>query len=264
MRAWSIAPLVVLALGGAARAEDAPPRKPPGLTLDRGAANVTVTLEANLAEDRVAKPLSIAPDVSYGVTDDLTLVLVHSTFATTGFRGNAGAGLCVTGDEGGCAHAYDNVGLDAIHGLRRGPFSFAVVAGAHFVSLDPAWFDLRAGARLRWTGGKLLVTFSPSVFFALSGRDDGNKETLWAPVFIGAKPIPPLTLGLGTGIKGPVEDFGDTWTFALVPSAQLAVTRRLALGASFALPKLLGAGAIPSEQKGFNVRFAQAWVSWTL
>src|SRR6185503_7587957 len=71
-----------------------PPKPPPSVTLVQGAVLVSMTLEMSLAASDAGVPASLAPDISGGITDDLTISLVHSGSAMTGFRGGAGAGFC--------------------------------------------------------------------------------------------------------------------------------------------------------------------------
>jgi hypothetical protein len=87
----------------------------PGLTLAPGGLFVQLDLELDASSGAVAKPFSIAPDVSVGATSDLTLSVIHSTYGTTGFRGGTGLGLCVSGTSGGCPHPYNNVGGEALY-----------------------------------------------------------------------------------------------------------------------------------------------------
>ncbi len=254
------------ATGVAARADEdddtTPPK--PGVTLPKGAINIFATFEANLSTDRAFKPFSLAPDISYGVTDDLTVALIHSTFAITGFRGGAGAGFCLAGEDNGCASVYNNVGVDALYSLTRGGLALAALGGVHALSLDPFQLSVRAGLRGRLTSGNLIIGFSPSIFAGVTDRDAGNKEFIWVPIFLGYRATPKVIAAVGTGIKGPLDGFGDAWTVALVPQVLYSLSAKIGLGISFAMPRILGAGALPDAQKGIDFRFLQAWVSYTL
>jgi hypothetical protein len=263
----SLIPLfAILALApAAAQAEEEPEAAPqPGITFPAGAINVMANFEANLSTDRAFKPFSIAPDISYGVSDDLTVAVITSTFGVTGFRGNAGAGVCLAGTDNGCAEVFNNVGVDALYNLARGGFALAAFGGVHALSLDPFNVAARGGVRGRLVAGNLIIAFSPSVFVGLNHRDGGNKEFLWAPVFIGYRATPQLVAGAGTGIKGPLDGFGDSWSIALVPQVLYTLSAKIVLGVSFAMPRILAGDAFPDGSKGVDARYLQAWVSYTL
>lgn len=231
-----------------------------GLTLDPGKLNVTATLEVNMSESAVGKPTSIAPDISYGVNEALTLSLVHSTFMTTGFRGAAGRGLCVTGSDNGCAKVYNNVGAEALYGLAAGAFSFAANAGFHALNLDAGFYAAKVGGKLRYTAGPFALSAAPSVFLAVNKRDT-NKDALFVPVLAQYKVIPALALGLGSGIKGPFSGFGDAWEVSLGVSATYAVLPALTIGGSWTFGKLVGGAG--DAATGPEFRAVQAWVSYT-
>src|SRR5262245_33174573 len=54
-----------------------PPPPRPGLTLKEGGMLAAVTFEIGLNTGKQLQPVSIAPDLSYGMTSDLTVSLVH-------------------------------------------------------------------------------------------------------------------------------------------------------------------------------------------
>ena len=117
----------------------------PGLTLPAGGVMAQLNLEMGMNEGTAFEPVSIAPDISYGVTDDLTLSLVHSNAAISGFRGTSGAGLCITGTDNGCPHVYQDFGAEALYSVLRGPFALAANGGLIAQDLrpaSPAAFDL--------------------------------------------------------------------------------------------------------------------------
>lgn len=231
-----------------------------GVTLPAGKLNVHAAVEINLSEDAVAKPLSIAPDVAYGVTDDLTVSLIHSTFGITGFRGSAGRGLCLSGEDGGCANVYDNVGAEAMYALTAGDLSVAALGGVHALSLDAGFYDLKAGVRVRWSKDKVAVTSTPAVTVELAERDL-NKDRLWLPVAAQYKLTPELALGGSTGIKAPLDGFGDAWEVSLGASATYAVSPALTLGGSFVFGKIVG-GA-DDTLTGPEFRAVHLWASFT-
>jgi hypothetical protein len=233
------------------------------MTLKQGALSITATMEMSVSKNAVGKPTSLAPDIFYGVTNDLAVGIIHSGFAFTGFRGSAGSGLCLSGKDNGCPKIYNNLGLDAQYNLARGTFAAAAEGALAFVSLDPAFLDIKLGARLRYTAGKIVVGFLPSVFIGVTKRDQGNKGNIYVPLTVGVKPTPALLVGIGTGIKGPIDQFGDGWTYSVGAFGQYQVNQKLLAGASLIFPKVTGASAIPSAGKGGDFRTVQVWVGYT-
>ena len=64
-------------------------------------------VEIGLNNGAAFKPISITPDIWYGVTDEITAGLVHSGTGLSGFLGSQGDALCLTGTDNGCAKFYD-------------------------------------------------------------------------------------------------------------------------------------------------------------
>lgn len=258
----------------AAPADAAPTPPPPGaLTLRAGAFQIAATFELEASANKVGKPFSLAPDLSYGVTSDLTVAVLHSKYALTGFRAAAGGALCLAGSENGCAAVYNNVGGEAWYTLARGPATAAIVAGVHAVDLDRGFYDVKLGAKARYTAGALAIITQPSVLIAASKRTDDagarlNKDLLYVPIVATYKVAPPIALGLGTGIKGPLSGFGDAWQIPLGFLVQYTVSPALGCGASWVFGQLLGGATNPPDPapavKGPDLRGVQVWASYTL
>lgn len=244
-----------------------PPR--PSLTLAQHKWSLALTFEVESSADRLAKPIAIAPDVAYGVTDQLTLAVVHSKFAVTGFRAVTGGGVCV-GSDTACAHVYNNVGAEATYGLRTGSPAIAVVGGVHAMDLDAGFYDAKLGARLRYTRGRAGVTALPSILIAMTERTDEmgarrNKDLYYIPLLATYKVVPALTVGLGSGVKGVLNDLGNTWELPLGVIATYAVNRQITVGASFVFGKLLGGADDPPSPAppatGPDYRGTEVWVA---
>ncbi len=237
----------------------------PGLTLPKGKINVAVNAELELSVDKVAKPLSLSPDVSYGITDALTVALVHSRYATTGFRAAAGGGLCLTGTDGGCVAAYNNVGVEGWHRVPSGTLAVAAGGGLHATNLDAGFYAAKLGLKARYTSGLLAVNALPSVLVAMTEREDAtgarlNQDTLWVPVQLTYRAVDAVTVGVGSGIKGPLSGFGDAWQVPLGFMGLYAIDSALAVGASFTFGQIVGG----ADATGVDYRGAQAWVSYTM
>jgi hypothetical protein len=244
--------------------------KPPGLTLAGGALSLSTTAELEMSADAVAKPWSIAPDLAYGVTDDVTIVFAHSTVATTGFRGAAGSGVCLAGDDAGCPRPYRNGGLEGQVGLLRGPAAAAAVGGLHGAFGTDASGDdvnlvsLKLGARTRVARGPLIALFNPSVFIALDQRDQSG-DAIWLPLGAGYRVSPPVTVGLGTGINGPIDGFSDGFRVPIGIWTTLAPTPRTSAGASFTFGRIAGGSALSgTDQTGPDFRALHLWFGYTL
>ena len=263
--------LSVLLLAIAARASDAD--LPPGLTLPSGTINAAITLELDASADKVAEPISIAPDVGYGVTDDLTLSLVHSKFALTGFRAVAGGGVCLSGSDAGCVALYNNVGVEASYSFARGPLALAGVTGLHVVDLDGSLLAVKFGAKARYVMGKSALNALPSVLVAITHRTDAmggrrNKDILYVPIQATYRIARPLVLGIGTGIKGPISGFGDAWQVPVGITSVYAFDAKLAVGASWFFGQLFGGATNPPDPApavtGPDLRGVQLWVNYTI
>lgn len=239
----------------------------PGLTLPKGKLNLAVNLEIEMSAERAGKPISISPDLAYGVTDDLTVALVHSRFGVTGFRAAVGGGLCVTGEDNGCAHLYNNVGGEAWYNLARGPLAAAVGAGVHVTNLDASIVHAKLGGKVRYTAGKVGVLFAPTILVAATERDTGGIDSLWLPVLGTYKATPQVTVGLGTGLKGPLDGFGDAYQIPLGFMGTYALDPATQLGASWVFGALLGGATNPPDPapgvKGLDPRGLQIWGSRT-
>lgn len=238
-----------------------PPPRAPGLTLAADTFQLALTLEVETTADKVGEPISIAPDLAYGVTDDLTLSLVHSRFAVTGFRAAVGGGICVT-DEG-CPTIYRNVGVESAYSLARGALAVAGVVGLHALDLDQELWGAKLGLRARATRGPFALTASPSVIFAITEREDAmgaprNRDTYWLPVGATYKLAAPLTVGISSGLKGSVSDAGERWEVPVGVSAQYTLSKTTLVGASFVFGKL--AGGAPDEMTGTDFRGTQLWL----
>lgn len=233
----------------------------PGLTLPAGTVSGTLTLEVDASAGTFGDPTSIAPDLAAGVTDDLTLSVVHSTFARTGFRGSAGAGVCVTD---ACAEVYDNVGAEALYSLQRGAFSLAANAGVHAWSLARDHYVGKLGARLRYQTGRVTIASLPSVTIALTERDGTvpNRDRLWLPVTALATVASGLSLGLGTGLKGPISDLDTAYEVAFGALANYTISPELSLGASWIHGKAL-AGDDVAGADGLDSRVLNVWLTAT-
>lgn len=252
------------------RAEAPPPSLPGSLALPAGTVSAAITVEVESSAGKLGEPIALAPDVAYGVTRDLTLSVVHSKFALTGFRAVTGGGVCLGGATA-CPHVYNNAGFEALQSLRAGPLAIAAVGGVHAIDFDRGFYDLKLGMRVRYTHGRASIITLPSVLLAMTERTDQtmgthpNKDMLYVPILASYKVTKPLALGLGSGIKGALAQFDSTWEIPLGAVATYAIDRRVTLGCSLVFGKLVGGADDPPAPAppatGTDYRGTQVWVT---
>lgn len=243
----TIAWLVASALGAAAttsHAEPAPPERDAGtvtdrLTLPRGRVLLSAFAELNLSSDAVGKPFSLSPDLWYGVTDELTVGLVHSVAGRTGFASGLGSALCLSGTSGNCARVYDNVGVDVRYALTTGAFAWAIDGGLLAQGFDPLRLALKLGAAGRWHADALAVELEPAVFVGLTNRDL-NEDALSLPITGLYAFAPKLSGSLQTGVILPLEHTGDGWAIPLSLGAHYLATAQLRLSLALSLTHVVG------------------------
>jgi hypothetical protein len=200
----------------------------------------------SLSADATFEPVSIAPDVWYGVSPRITVGLVHSSRAMTGFLGGAGDGLCLTGEEGGCAGVYDRVGVvgrlhvaDRVLTVSGGPISLAVDGGLVVASFDPLLASAKLGVAARWQRGKLIAELSPNLWLGLTERDRGNGERLHLPLTVSYALTRRIAVAGQTGMLAPLEHFKREVIIGLSAGAQVMVTEQILVDVVFSLPRWL-------------------------
>jgi len=239
----------------------------PPWILRRASVRFDATLELEMSKDNVAKPVSIAPDLWYGVSDDVTVGITDSRFAATGFRGSAGGAFCVTGTTRGCPRLYNNVGAEAWAALARGTVSLVAGGGPYATDLHRGFYSFKLGVKSRLTAGRISLTTTPAVLIAMTKRDASptpNTDALYVPVALGVRLVSSTTIALGSGIKGPVSDFRHHWSVPLGIVASSAIGR-VQFGASWVFGTLVSAAENPPAPQppveGMDLRVVQGWIS---
>lgn len=242
------------------------PRAPaPGVTLARGAVLVQTTLEMSLAADTAGVPASLAPDLSVGVVDDLTLSIVHSGSALTGFRGGAGAGFCFTGGaEGKCRTSYAGGGLEALYSLTRGRVAAGANAGLLITAVDPTRTDVKVGFKTKLTFAATSIAFNPSVWIALNDRHDPmlpHDDQLFLPLGVSQKLTKQLSLGVGSGVRAPLAHVAKRYAIPVGVVAQVALNPQVTLGSSLVFGRVVGGTEVMNPDPGLDARVLQMWLS---
>lgn len=222
------------------------------LTLQKGRLVVNAYLGIGLSDGAAFKPISLSPDVWYGVTDDITAGLVHSAVGTTGFIGGVGESLCLTGSGSLCPDLYRNVGLEARYKLKMSSIAFAVDGGVYALQIqDPRLLDIKLGAVGRWHQGPLAIEASPSLFIGLTNRSvdvagvsvTTNPDILYLPGTALYTLNPMITLAAQVGLVLPLENTGDAYAVPLSIGAFYRVTEQFNATAAFSLPRLIAASS---------------------
>jgi hypothetical protein len=217
----------------------------------------TLTVETDVSANRDGNTSSLAPDLAVGVHHDLAFALIHSTYGRTGFRGAAGGGLC-TGD--GCAATYDTAGVEALYALTPG---ILIDPGLYATSFDEGFYVAKLGAKLH-TRGRVMWAVLPSVSLALTHRGavPDNPDRAWLPFEVRVGVTRRVVLGVMTGAKTTFDDPEGTYEVAAGALAEVAVTRDMAIGASWVHGKLLaGNVARPDDMSGIDSRALQIWLT---
>jgi hypothetical protein len=200
----------------------------------------------SLSADAVGQPASIQPDVWYGVKDEITVGLVHSSRAATGFVGGTDFGLCITGTENGCEGLYSSAGVEARYHLKDGPLSLAAQGGLHASDLNPFQMALKVGVVARWRQDKLVVDAAPSIFAGITARDgtamvaQSNKEIVYVPLTVLYQLHPKVAPALQVGAVIPFEATGDTWQLPLSIGAHANLTPEVFAELMFTFPEIAG------------------------
>ncbi len=277
---WRGALVVLCVLAGAATvasADTAPPAGPPSTTAPEATASEQLNLPkgqllidgfvtVNLSSDssgnsEVGKPISLTPDIWYGVTDDITIGLVHS-FGETGLLvGITGNSLCLTGTGGGCPNFYSERRRGCSLQALKAPLSLDV--GLFVESFSPNFdMGIKIGVDGRWRFGKAAIEVQPNLFIELTDRQSGadttgvtvavagNEERLAIPVTGSYTVVPNLDIMLQLGLLLPFDGAGHFFQIPLSIGARYAINPKLSLGLMFSLPALAGGDELDTGADG--------------
>jgi hypothetical protein len=209
------------------------------LTLPRGVAEIGADLEINVSVREIFEPVSIAPDVRYGVTDAFTIGLTHS-FRSQSLLG-AGNGLCLTGDgEGGCEDLYRGTSLDLMYATApSGNVDSAVRMRFTARDYDPFKLSWKLGVLVRHRQGRFALVSDPHLAFGLTNTDQGNSTFFDLPVWFQVQATRSIMPYMRTGIDGVVNGFGDTYRVPLGFGVVYSFGR-FDVGAELSMPEILG------------------------
>lgn len=218
------------------------------VVLDRGELHAALTVESNLAPSGgTGKPLSIAPDVWYGVTDELTLGLIHSNASLDHIQ--PGASLCVRTDDFICRDAYRGSGLDALYRLLPGQLAVAARARVLIRDIDPWKPAVTLGALARWRQGRYEVSADPYLQLGLTNRSLGNRAELWVPVVASISPVCRWWIDLHTGWNSDWAIITeDGWHVPVGLGTRVDATETVRLAALFGFTSLLGPQNNPKQR----------------
>jgi hypothetical protein len=246
-----------------------PPAPPPqaGVTLREGVIAAHLAIEMSLSNGGVLEPASVAPDLSYGVTDNLQIGVIHSGSALTGFRGSAGWGICLKGTQSmtelACHTRYTAGGVETLYNIGRGSAALALNAGLIWSAFEPTIHtDLKLGFKLKMSEGKMFAWISPNVWLALDDRYDRivkHEHLLFVPISVWIKPASSLALGVASGVKGPLENFGDRLSIPIGALVQYAFDSHVSVGASLVFGKILAGNDVMDP--GVDARVVQVWLN---
>jgi hypothetical protein len=210
-----------------------------GVQNPAGLLSARLTLAVNLSSDRVGKPISLVPNLYYGVTDRLQLGLVHD--GPMRWQSRPGLGLCLSGSDGGCPSVYDNIGLDAMFGLLYGQELHLSAHGAlYLTSFDPASAMVALGVTAKiHVGDSLAIYADPQLGLAVNERDVRD-DALFMPIELQYQAGVMTSLKLLTGVSGSLSAFGDTVEVPVGIGAVRSLTEHVDLGVRFSFDNLLG------------------------
>ncbi|MEZ4398919.1 MAG: hypothetical protein R3B06_02815 [Kofleriaceae bacterium] len=210
-----------------------------GIQAPAGMLAARIALDISMSKARFGKPISIMPDIFYGVTDRLQVGLVHS--GPMGWQTRPGAGLCLTGTDNGCPHVYDNVGADVMYGLLYGDQLHLSAHGSLYVtSIDAGWVMAAVGATAKLhLSDSAALSADPQLGIQLADRDLLDDQ-LYVPVELQYQLAAPTSVKLLTGVSGGLQHLGDTYQVPVGIGVVQNLTPAVDIGARVSIDNLLG------------------------
>jgi hypothetical protein len=212
-----------------------------GVQGPEGLFTARINLLVNASKGRFGKPISLAPDLYYSITDTVQIGLLHTL--PMGWQTTPGAGLCLNSTENGCPKAYNNVGFDFMYGLLFGDFHLSAHSSLYLLfAPDPfptgVMWTVGLAGKLHFTDVVALY-FDPQIGIMLRRRDV-YEDKLFIPLELQIQASQPVSLKLLTGVTGDLSQLGDTYRVPLGIGIVANLSSHLDLGLRFSFDNLLG------------------------
>jgi hypothetical protein len=236
------------------------------LALGPGMFELRSALVTDLSAGSALDTVSLAPNLHYGVTERLSLGLIHTRFATLtppdegeapgiaalGSHGQAapsvraGDGLCL-GDA--CSRVYDNLGLDVrlALGAMRGMIQLRANAGMEASNLRPVRLGGRVGVTGRLRLRDVAVLVDPAIRVGLLRRGEGNEDVLSLPVTAQFQATSALVLEISSGVYGPLQGFRNGLQVPLSTGLLASLSPAVDVGISAGFPGVAGGDEAPGS-----------------
>lgn len=190
------------------------------LVLAEGDAQVDLAIAANARTRHYARPLSVSPDLWFGVTPKLTVGVIHSARSVDEIT--ADRPICVRD----CELTYAG-GVDVRYGLHR-----MIAPRARLVVRDTDVFKpaVTFGALAKWQRGRFAIESDPYLRLGLANTDRGNRAAVMVPVQFEIQPTCKWMLALRFGYDSAVAVWRDgyripiEYAVAVHPIASLTIT----------------------------------------
>jgi hypothetical protein len=187
----------------------------------------------NLSRDSAFKPVEFPVDFFWGVTNHVMIGITHEQ----GLRLNSGA------PDPKFRDTYNDVGFGSVIFLGGDrDFEVDLHAGVPLHRLSPELFvGVQAGILGRANfSRKVALFYDPSLYFGFNHRDIGNGDELHVPIWFYFQVTRIVAPFVGTGLHGPLQNFGDHFTIPLEGGVLFSVARGIHLGGMLRFPNALG------------------------
>lgn len=200
------------------------------------------TVRFDMSNDEFGQPLSLAPDLRYGVTNRLTLGIIHDV------------GVCVVG---GCG--YNDGGVELLASAYEG--KALSLAGFGRVTGNLTVMGATLGVMTRIRMGEMAVVFAPGLYIGIRGRRDteaggragGFEVPVQVQLQLGDRTMAYVTTGL---TNGTFDDFGNTTKVPFGFGASLTLSSRLDLGGEFYIHNFVGPAVGKNQDRTLSLRLA--------
>jgi hypothetical protein len=226
----------------------AAPAGPANVTLRQGGIGIDGDVAVGLAKGAAGKPISIVPNVYYGVSDALSVGLASNHGSEVFQTAGVGQGLCLSGQSNGCGKVYNNVSLDGLFSFSRSAMMDVAAHGGLDTQFgDSTLLSVRVGVKGRLLSGPLVLTFDPSLNIGANKREEAlNKEVLAIPLRVGFLATPQLNVGLSVAFVTLIDPpsgigIGDIYQVPVGIGGAFAINNMLSVRAQFTLNQLLSA-----------------------